>query len=696
MWATFLEFMGENRWPLTFLSALGLLLIALFLVRKSFDPAKKIGQMQRQGTFSRLKKRFRKLCSDAMGQIAHLPVVGDTAANMKETFLCQYATTEDTALYLTGRCLVVCAAAMVVSFVGSMFYFKDVVLSIIAAVMLSRVVYQSLQGNPEQFLQDMEDSMDDFIHAYHANGGNLDAAFAHVINSASHVAGHWAKMHDYIQCAYASQNPESIQKEYYSIAPSRFFRNLYTCIYMTYKYGDTEENGVSTFTTNFYRIEEDVIDKINNINKLKNGLFGEKWFIILPVFALPLLSVYMVKYFSFEGFELVEEFVNSPVGYTVEIICAAVSLLSYFVYEKMTDNMVIEPKKVLSWEGKLLRNPRIYRFVQKVMPKGSKKRKNLKDMLLKAGSTESVDAFTLRRYAATIFVIFICAISLGINNLTTIHSIKNNIYQGLAQESYEEVLLSQNDTQAFIDEQIKADKENLKYIKTINGWYSMSEDDQRDALTKHIRKETAYDYRGYYSDAVTRIISKANMIHQTGGLMNLMFILIFCFGTFYTPLIMVFMQALMNQENLISDETADLQSMTVMLISHKTTTPQQLLNWFADSAVLFAAPCYKTAISGNFEPMFEATTYKPFRQLTDCLKYACEGMPMDEAFADLTQKMAIQKSEKVRMNEKDIKNRISRVEMCSTLSMGAAMALYMFMPILVAMVSMFKDFSSMM
>ena len=224
----------------------------------------------------------------------------------------------------------------------------------------------------------------------------------------------------------------------------------------------------------------------------------------------------------------------------------------------------------------------------------------------------------------------------------------------------------------------------------------MSEDDQRDTLTKHIRKETAYDYRGYYSDAVTRIISKANLIHQTGGLMNLMFILIFCFGTFYTPLIMVFIQALMNQENLISDETADLQSMTVMLISHKTTTPQQLLNWFADSAVLFAAPCYKTAISGNFEPMFEATTYKPFRQLTDCLKYACEGMPMDEAFADLTQKMAIQKSEKARMSEKDIKNRISRVEMCSTLSMGAAMALYMFMPILVAMVSMFKDFSSMM
>ena len=152
----------------------------------------------------------------------------------------------------------------------------------------------------------------------------------------------------------------------------------------------------------------------------------------------------------------------------------------------------------------------------------------------------------------------------------------------------------------------------------------------------------------------------------------------------------------MNKNNLISDETADLQSMTIMLISHKTTTPQQLLNWFADSAVLFAAPCYKTAVSGDFVPMLEATTYKPFRQLTECMQYAYNGMPMDEAFADLTQKIAIQKSERAKVSERDVNIRISRVEICANLSMGAAMALYMFCPILVAMVSMFMDFSSMM
>lgn len=696
MWERFAVFMGENKWPLTFLCVVGLLITSLSLLMRSFNPKRQIGRMQQKGSFVRLKKRFRKACSDVMQIVGKIPVLGDMTTNMKETFVCQYATTEDVALYLTGRCLLTCGVAAAVSFAGSMVYFKDVVLSLVASIMLSRVVFQGLKGNPLSFLVSMAESMDDFIHAYHANKGNLDAAFARVISSASPVAGHWAMMHKYIRMAYVSQNPESIQKEYYAIAPSRFLRNLYTCIYMTYKYGDTEENGVSTFTQNFYRIEQDLIEKTNSINALKNSVFGERWFIILPVFALPLLSTYMVKYFSFEGFELVEQFVNSPLGYTVEIICAAVSLLAYLIYEKMTDNMVIEPKKVVSWEAKLLRRPRIYRMIQYVMPKSSPKRKRLKDTLLKAGSTESVEAFTLRRYAMTGVAVLLCVISLGINNASTIHHIKGNIYQGLAQEAYDDVLLSQNDTQAFVAEQLVADEENLKYIKSYDGWYAKSPEEQREILTIHIRKESGYDYRGYYEDAVTRILSKAKLIHQTGGLMNLVFVLVFGMGTFFAPLVLVYLQALLNKDNLISDETADLQSMTLMLISHNTTTPQQLLQWFADSAVLFAAPCYKTAVSGDFTPMLEATSYKPFVQLADCLRYACNGMPMDDAFADLTQKMNIQQKERIRASESDIKARAARVEMCSTLSMGSAMALYMFMPILVAMVSMFMDFSAMM
>lgn len=697
MWQNFLIFLSANRWPISFLCLLGLILIIVFLVSKSFNPEVRIKKMQQQGTFYRAKKKFRDLCAKFMQIAERMPVIGETAANMKYSFVCQYATTDENARYLTGRCFVVCISVFVVAMFGSMIYFSDVVLSLIASIMLMRVAYQGLRGNSVKFLDAMEDSIDDFIHAYHANNENLDIAFQRVINSSSSVAGHWAIMYDYIQQAYCSEEPETVQKAYYAIAPARILRNLYTCIYMTYKFGDSKSvTGASAFTENIYRIEQELSEKINSINKLRTGLFGERWFIILPVFALPLLSTYMVKYFSFEGFELIEEFVNSPLGYTVQIICAAISLLCYFIYEKMVDDMVLEPKKVSSWESKLLYNHRIASFIQKVMPTGSDKRTRLKTVLMRSGSTESVDAFTIRRYASMIGVCIVCIISLALNNVTTVYAIENNIYQGLAREAYQEVLLSQNDTDVFIQEQLDADKRMLEHIESINGWYGKTEEEQREYLTGYIRNDFGYDYRGYYDDAITRLISKANLINKSSSMMNVIFVLLFTAGTFVAPLFMVYVQAFLNKDALISDETADLQSTALMLLSHKTTTPETIVRWFAHSAVLLSEPCYKAAIYNDFTAMKEATTYKPLRQLGECAEYACNGMDMEEAFADLKQKMLIQQKERIRASDLDVKNRISRVEMCSTVSLGAAMALYMFMPILVAMVELFMEFSTMM
>lgn len=688
--------MAENRWPITFLCLLGLILCVVFLITKSFNPARQIEKIQKQGRFFILKKRLRDFCTSVVRKMSTLPVIGVSVQNMKYSYVCQYATTEENALYLAGRCIVVCACVFAVAFVGSIIYFHDVVLSLIASVMLMRVTYKSLKGDSLSFLSDMEDSIDDFIHAYHANNSSIDAAFHTVINSDSRVAGHWATMYSYIQQAYAAQDPEIVQKEYFAIAPARILRNLYTCIYMTYKYGDSLDGEASVFTENIYRIQQDLIEKISNINRLRTETFGERWFIILPVFSLPLLSMYMIRYFSFEGFEQIEEFVNSPLGYTVEIICAAISLLCYFVYEKMTDDMVLELKKTASWEDKLLLRPKIHAFVQWSMPRGSAKRKRLGIALLQAGSRESVDAFVIRRYATTFFVMIVCAASLVLNNISTVYSIQNNIYQGLARDSYEMVLLSQNDTEVFVQEQLDADIRLLDYIEGIDGWYAMSEEEQQEALNTYIRNDSGYDYRGYIDDAVTRVISKAQMIHRSSGVVNLWFILIFTVGGFFTPLIIVYAQAALNKNSLLRDETTDLQSTTLMLLSHKTTTPQKIVQWYASSAVLLSAPCYKAAIYGDFTDMKEATSYKPFRQLSECAEAAYNGMDMDEAFADLKQKMLIQQKERMRVSDKDITDRVTRIEMCSTLSLGAAMALYMFMPILVAMVQLFIDFSAMM
>lgn len=696
MWQNFLLFLAENRWPITFICLLGLILMAAYAVYKSFDPSKSVQNLQKKSSFQVLKRKFRDFCAGVVGKLQPLPVIGTSVRNMKYSYICLYATTEKDALYITGRCLVTCAAVFTVSLIGSILYFHDLVLSLIAAIMLMRVAYMGLKGDSLKFLSAVEDSMDDFIHAYHAHNQSIDAAFYAVINSSSPVAGHWATMYDYIQRAYAAEDPEVIQKEYYAIAPARILRNLYTCIYMTYRYGDSEKSGVSTFTENFYQIQQELVEKINNINRLRTDLFGERWFIILPVFALPLLSAYMLRYFAFEGFEMIEEFVNSPLGYTVEIICAAVSFLCYFVYERLSDDHILEPKQVDSWESRLLLKPKINAFIQRVIPYGSEKRNRLRKTLLQAGSVESVDAFTLRRYAMTLFILVVSVVSLTMNNIATVQSIRGNVYQGLAHDVYEEVLLSQNDTQVFIDEQLAADNRMLEYIDGIDGWYGKTEEEQREILLSYINDGFGYDYRGFEDDAVTRIISKADMIHMSSGMVNVWFVLIFTIGGFFAPLVIVYAQAALNKNAFIRDETADLQSTVLMLLSHKSTTPQKIVQWLSNSAVLLMEPCCKAATYGDFSDMKAATNYKPFIQLSECAEYAYNGMDMNEAFADLKQKMLIQQRERMRVADNEVQNRISRVEVCSTLSLGAAMALYMFMPIFVAMIQLFMDFSTMM
>ena len=51
MWQNFLLFLAENRWPITFICLLGLILMAAFAVYKSFDPSKSVQNLQKKSSF---------------------------------------------------------------------------------------------------------------------------------------------------------------------------------------------------------------------------------------------------------------------------------------------------------------------------------------------------------------------------------------------------------------------------------------------------------------------------------------------------------------------------------------------------------------------------------------------------------------------------------------------------------------------
>lgn len=638
--------------------------------------------------------QWKELCSKAVTFAARIPVLGDTLKNLSFSYVCEFAISQENANYMAGRSLLIFAGSFLFSFLGCMLWFKDIVMSVIASTMISMSVLSGVRSKPAVFLTNMQDAIDDFIHAYHTHHENLDEAFHSVIQSTSPVSGHFSTMYEYIQRADVSANPESIQKEYYAIAPARILRQLYSIIYMTYKYGDEEVDRQSQFTKNVFELQKSIADQIYSQKKLEDGTYGVRWFIVLPMFALPFLSKYMLDYFSFEGFDFVESFINSPWGYATMVLCAGISLLCFLLFDKMVQSNVLETKRIVSWENKLLRKTKIRKIVTKFSPK-EKARIRLQTHIMRAGSTETIEALTIRRLVTTVLVFVVCLFSVSINVLGTISTITNNVYQGLAHDQYYQILLTQDDVEDYIDEQTIADKQVLSYIKTVKGFDNLTKEEQTTTIRQYM-KDNKLDYRGYTDYATQRILSKHLHIAQSGGIMNVLFVIIFTMVAYFTPLLVVYTQSFLNKDMLISDETMDLQTLTVMLISHSSCTPQQLMSWFTSSTVLFQSVFQQTMINGNFEPLRNYVDYKPFNQLVQCLELSYSGMSMDDAFSDIGQKRLIQEKERSRTDEKNVLFRINVIDFFSNIAMGAVLGLYMFMPILIAMFFMFMNMASQM
>lgn len=688
-----IAFMTAHRLIFTVLCLIGL----FFCAKAVFKPDPNKEQEKAQKIYKKVNGKshsfykWKKLCSKAVAFGEKIPVLGDILKNNSFSYVCEYAISQESANYMAGRSLLIGCGSLIVAFIGCMFWFKDIILSLIAALMLAMSVLSYFRINPVKFLTSIQDALDDFIHAYHTNHGNLDEAFQEVIRIGGPVAGHFQTMYNYIRMADVSESPELIQKEYYAIAPARVLRQIYSAIYMTYKYGDEEVDGRSQFTKSVFELQKSIADQLYTQGKLADGVYGIRWFIVVPIFALPFVRDYMLEYFTFEGFEFIETFLNSPMGYAAEVICAGLSLVCFLLFDNMLKSNVIEPKQVVSWEEKALRNVRVRKIVQKTAPK-DKKRAALQTHIMKSGSTETIEALAIRRVVVTALVFVVCLASVGLNVWKNVDTITNNIYQGLAHDQYTQILKTQNDMDAYIDEQTIQDKQVLSYLKTVDGYDQMTAEEQENTIKVYMR-ENGLTYRNYQSYAIQRIMSKYNMIQESEGIMNIIFVILFTLVAWYVPIWVIYFQSFLNKDLLISDETTDLQSMTVMLINHSTCTPEQLLSWYTDSSILFERVFREAQITGNFSCLHGYVDYKPFNQLVNCLELSFGGMGMDEAFADIEQKRMIQEKERGRTDEKNVAFRLNVIDMFSNLSMYSVLCLYMFVPMIIAMVYMFIDMS---
>jgi hypothetical protein len=681
-------FINDNKLFFTVLCFIGFLVCTFLFFRNTKSDIKK---SSKTGAYiKRFKYFMRTVYVRLMRYVNKIPVVGDIVNSLCYSYKCQEALTDDDAYVKTGETLFMSMLAFLMAFAFGFRWFSDIILSIITGIMIAHVVMNSLRPKSKVFLTGLHNATEDFLMAYHKSSGNLDAAFYAVEMTDNPVAKHFEIMHDYIKRAYISDNPDLIQREYNDIAPSRFLRNLYNIMYMTYKYGDQKVNGKSVLNMNIMEIQEQIGDALYQQNKLIDDTMGERWFIIVPLYSIPLLGAYMLEYFSFEGFEYIPSFLSSSTGYMVEVLCAIIALICYLLYTQMVNRGVLEVKSRSSWEKQVLRNAYIRKLVLKLLPLDSPKRQKQQAVLAKAGSSDSPNALQIQRIFLASFMLVISIISISFNMASNSMSIDKDIYTGLSKDNYTKILMTQEDMYVYIDEMLEADKVIVNHFRKDAEYQKMTAEQQADCIENYIKANDLEDvYRGYLDYGVTRIQAKINLLAKIGGLNNVLFVLMLTGFGYYIPYWMLLIRSAMNKDMLLIDEVSDLQKTTIMLMGYPTTSPENLLGWYASSATMLGPQIRECVITHDFDKLMHVVEYKPFTQLITSLKMAFDGLEMKEAFSGVEQRLLTQRREQNRVMERMLKFRVDTVEMLASISMGAVFGLYMFMPLMVAMIQMF-------
>jgi hypothetical protein len=367
----------------------------------------------------------------------------------------------------------------------------------------------------------------------------------------------------------------------------------------------------------------------------------------------------------------------------------------------MVNRGVLETKSRVSWEVKVLRNVRIRKVIYKILPANSERRQKLQQTMNRAGIVDSVNSLQIRRLGLAVFLFIVSIISVGANVISNTTYIRNDIYTGLPRENFSQALLlydDETDYYNFIDDTKAADKQTIKYLSDYddNGitYYMLSESEQEQLIRSYFTSSGVGDlYRetNFRNYAVTRIMAKMKQLEKVTGLTNLLFVILITAVGYFIPLALIQIKAYMNKDLLLLDEVTDLQKTTLMLMEYSSTTPAGLLSWYASSTVLLSAELKECSVTNDFDAIINNTTYKPYIQLMTSLKMSFDGLPLKEAFSGVEQRLLTQKKEQNRIIERILKTRIEVVQMFTSISMGAVIGLYMFMPLLVAMIQMFMS-----
>lgn len=578
-------------------------------------------------------------------------------------------------------------------------YFENTFLVVILTYMMVAWSFQKFKGDGQRFLEELEDCIGDMIHMYNAEGQNIDRMFARILDDEeSYMYRYMDQMYTYLKRALLEPSNQMIIAEYNKTVASRHLRLIFNYLYITHRYGDEVNiNGEVLFNRNMLAVQREVHADFMKMKQIKDATVGEIGFIIGAVLMIPAAGWYMGTFFTFDGFELINRFLNSSLGDIVEIFCGVFSLICFYIYMKfLGSNTALEYYKEMSWEESIInKSPKLKRFLDSLAPKrGTRARRKLEEQISMTEGYVGVRPLYLRKLVLSLVVTAISITLLSADTYTTYSNVMGDIYSGVNKEQMDIVisLAGEVDPQAYKQMSLTNDQLVIDYLKEHSEeYYSLTTLDGREEYIRTAIKTLGLDYGGYPEIAAQRIQEKFIMVNS----IDIKAILVIVFGAmllgYMVPNLAIKLKLMLNSGAIIYDEVIGCYTVVILLINHSSSNIYMLIQWLTSFANIFRGKmqqCLDNLCESEIKALADDVEDKSFKRLVECMCLAYRGTDLKSAFAGIEQRHLFQEESRRVVNEQVIRRRIAWSSALSWAAMGVTFVLYIFSPMIMAIIEM--------
>lgn len=556
---------------------------------------------------------------------------------------------------------------------------------LISILIFDSLVLRYIRKN-DIILEQLPEAINDLKHHF-SSEKTVEKAYLNTIKSSPPEIGmHLNKILEILKEPY--EKAKGSLKRYNDECHNKYLKILNAYSFLTKEYGDIEKNGESMFNVNMNYLIAEIRNEYRKKRIINSTLFGQKFFALLPLIALPALKQYLLKYMELPE---LREYYNSSFGYLSFIACWFVTIFCYMLYCEIAKTDEREKKVIVgkkTWEDLLFKMSLVRNIISKLTPNiSSEKYQRILKKMIRAGNLQKVEWFYLKKallaVAAFVILFSVMLVAKHIN----------------VKYIYEDVTYGMNNRLLALTE-IEKDSERREIIfkndrKIIRDLKQMKSDRETDPaklkqyIELSIKKlrikglDSKVDSQRIYNKIVA--LKKINAKH-----IDILVILIISWLSYFVPNVVLALSSI-TQSFAMQDEVMGFQTVILLLMYHERITVETILDWLIWFSDIFKVQLIETKNNLNdrvkggikaLQKLKNDVKFKPMQHVVHNLILAQAKLNLIEAFSGLEHDQKFNLELRKDNTELIIKTKIMLATRIVSFSTGFCLITYLVIPLL--------------